>query len=168
MNVHAARSAIPVLGVLVLTVLSSCQQAVDAQVDGRGVMAQPNVTFQEFGDYIVHFNALPTDQIPPDVAGTYGITRSKNRAMLNISIIKHSAGGGLGTPTAGTVKATATNLTGQFKSTTVREIREGEAIYYIAVVPVANREVLTFNIEATPENESEPLAIRFQKQFFTD
>ena len=150
----------------VLAVLSACQDAVESG-DGRVQTAPPTLTSQEFGPYVVHFNALATDQVPAEIAATYGIVRSKNRAMLNVSILKKSEGNP-GTAVPATVKASATNLTGQFKNTRVREIREGNAIYYIAELAVAHGETLTFNIEATPENEVEPFMIRFQRQFFAD
>ena len=157
---------IPLLGMLGTLVLTGCQQAVDSR-DGGVETAPPTVTSQDFGAYVVHFNALPTDELTPEVAGTYGIVRSKNRAMLNVSILKKNETG-LATPVAGTVTASATNLSGQFKRANIREIREGEAIYYIAELPVAHTETLTFNIEALAENEPEPFSIRFQKQFYSD
>ena len=40
------------------------------------------------GDYIVHYNAVSTEALPPAVARAYGITRSKNRGLLNISVLK--------------------------------------------------------------------------------
>ena len=40
---------------------------------------------QDFGDYVVHYNALNTNLIPPQVAQSYGIQRSPNRALINIT-----------------------------------------------------------------------------------
>jgi hypothetical protein len=94
--------------------------------------AQPaGATSADIGDYIVHFNAQSTDQLPPEVAGAYNIVRSKNRAMLNVSIIRKTDNA----PVAGAVTVKATNLTGQLKNVTMRKIEEpGEtsAIYYVA------------------------------------
>jgi hypothetical protein len=67
---------------------------------------------------------------------------------------------------AGRVSAQAVNLNGQFKDLTLREIREGDAIYYIGDVLVANDETLVFTIEATPADESSRYAVRFQREFF--
>ena len=50
----------------------------------------------------------------------------------------------------------------------MREIREGEAIYYVAELPVANTETLMFDVEVTLENEEKPLQVRFQRRFSTD
>ncbi|MEJ2515404.1 MAG: DUF4426 domain-containing protein [Gammaproteobacteria bacterium] len=123
--------------------------------------------FEDFGDYVVHFNAQSTSVLPPEVARAYGIQRSSNRAMLNISVLR-KAPGSPGEPTAAAVDVDASNLTGQLKDLTLREIKEGEAIYYIGEFPVANRETLIFDISVRPEGVNEPFRVRFRQQFYTD
>lgn len=130
--------------------------------------AQPaGSTSADIGDYVVHFSAQSTDQLPPEVARAYNIVRSKNRAMLNVSIIRESDN----TSVAGTVTVKTVNLTGQLKNVTMRKIEEpGDtvAIYYIGETPVANRETLVFDISVTPEGESRSSDVRFKHQFYTD
>ena len=128
---------------------------------------EANISSKTFGDYELHFNAISTDQLQPDIARAYNIARSKNRAMLTLSILK-STDSLTGTPVAGTVNAKAANLTGQLKDLTLRQIRDGDAIYYVGDVSVANRETLIFDIEATPENETHKMTVRFSRQFFTN
>jgi len=122
---------------------------------------------KDFGDYVLHFNAISTDQLEPEVARAYNIVRSKNRAMLTVSIIK-KVEGATGISVAGAVNATAANLTGQVKNLTLRQIQENDAIYYIGDVSVANGETLIFTIDATPINESSRFSVRMQRQFFAD
>jgi len=43
---------------------------------------------QEFDDYIVHYNALSSSLITPEVAKAYGIRRSDSRALINISAVR--------------------------------------------------------------------------------
>jgi len=43
---------------------------------------------QDFGEYVVHYNALNTNLITPQVAQAYGIRRSSSRALLNITVLK--------------------------------------------------------------------------------
>ena len=53
--------------------------------------AQPaGSTSADIGDYVVHFSAQSTDQLPPAVALGYAIVRSKNRAMLNVAVLRES------------------------------------------------------------------------------
>jgi hypothetical protein len=130
--------------------------------------AEPaGATSTDIGDYVVHFSAQSTDQLPPEVARAYNIVRSKNRAMLNVSIIRESDN----LPVAGEVVVKTVNLTGQLKNVTMRKIEEpGDkvAIYYIGETAVANRETLIFDISVTPEGEDEPSEVRFKRQFYTD
>lgn len=130
--------------------------------------AEPSdATSKEFGNYTLHFNAIRTDGLTPEVARAYDIVRSKNRAMLNISIIqKQDQGPGKSVP--GEVSAQASNLTGQVKTLNLRQITEGDAYYYIGEVPVANAETLIFNVDATPENEPRAFSVKFSRQFFAD
>lgn len=130
--------------------------------------AQPaEATSADIGEYVVHFSAQSTDQLPPEVARAYNIVRSKNRAMLNVSIIRESDG----MPVAGAVTVKTVNLTGQLKNVTMRKIEEpGDviAIYYIGETPVANRETLVFDISVMPEGEDRAFEVRFKRQFYTD
>jgi hypothetical protein len=131
-------------------------------------VAQPaGATSTDIGDYVVHFSAQSTDQLPPDIARAYNILRSKNRAMLNVSVIRKSDN----TSVAAVVEVRATNLTGQLKNVSMRKIEEpGEkaAIYYIGETPVANRETLIFDIKVTPEGNKFPSEVRFKREFYTD
>jgi hypothetical protein len=127
--------------------------------------AQPAVaTNADIGDHIVHFSALSTDQLPPDVARNYNIVRSKNRAMLNVSVLRESDQ----VAVTANVTVKTVNLTGQLKNITMRRINEQEAIYYIGEVAVANRETLIFDISITPDGVNSSSDVRFKRQFFTD
>ncbi len=127
--------------------------------------AQPaGATSVDIGDYVVHFSAQSTDQLPPEVARAYNIVRSKNRAMLNVSVLRESDN----RPVPAVVTVKTVNLTGQLKNITMRRIDEQEAIYYIGEVAVANRETLVFDISVTPEGANTASDVRFKRQFFTD
>ncbi len=149
--------------------LSGCGEA--EQVDPQLAQEPPSqASYRDFGNYRIHFNALSTDHLAPEVAKAYNIVRSKNRAMLNVSVIRQDPEG-IGSPVKGRVAVTAANLTGQLKTMKLREISEGDGegggIYYIGEVPVADGETLIFNISVTPEGEKASYQLRFQKQFFT-
>jgi len=127
--------------------------------------AEPaGATSADIGEHVVHFSAQSTDQLPPEVARAYNIVRSKNRAMLNVSVLREADN------SAVTAKVTVktVNLTGQLKNVTMRQINEQEAIYYIGEVAVANRETLIFDISVTPDGVEKASDVRFKRQFFTD
>jgi hypothetical protein len=121
---------------------------------------------QDFGDYVVHYSAITTDTLLPEIARAYGITRRSNRALLTLSVLKKVMGT-TGVPVGATIKGTATNLSGQLRTLEPRTVQEGNAIYYIAEFPVANEEVLDFVLQVAPTGEDRSLTVRFRQQFFT-
>lgn len=120
-----------------------------------------------FGDYTVHYNALTTDQLTPEVAKQYQITRSKNRVMVNISVLK-KGGGVMGTPVKARIEGEAKNLSEQLRKLQLREVIEENAVYYIAETPVNNEETLKFSFRITPEEGPATYQLSFQKQFYTN
>ena len=121
---------------------------------------------QDFGQYVVHFNALSTDQLPPAVTREYGITRSRNRGMLNIAVLKKVMGTTV-TPVAANAQASATNLTGRKTDIKLREIREATAIYYIGEFGITNEETLDFQVKVKPDGSDKQFTVQFQQQIFT-
>ena len=121
---------------------------------------------QDFGDYVVHFNALGTHMLPASVTKQYGLKRSKNRGMINIAVLRKVLGT-TGKPVSARVSASATNLTGQKRDIPLREIREGTAIYYIGDFPITHEETLRFTVDVQPEGEQETFQVRFKQQFYT-
>lgn len=133
------------------------------------VIAQPVVAERSdsFGDYQIHYNALTTDLIDPSVARAYGIIRSKNRALLNIAVLRRVMGNAA-QPVQASVKAEAVNLNAQLRSIDMRELNDAGAIYYIGEFPVAHNENLTFKIEVTPNGEAKSHTTNFKQEFYTE
>jgi len=160
---------LPLLGTFAL--MTACEQptqtAVAQEQDDQDVVLPGTEHMKDFGDYVLHFNAIGTDQLNDKIAAQYGIVRSRNRAMLSVSILR-KAEGTMGTPVTGSVSATAINLTGQLKNINMREIKEGTAVYYIGETSITDGETLIFTVDATPINEASRFTVRFKKQFFVD
>jgi hypothetical protein len=127
----------------------------------------PHAKYVTFGDHVVHYNAQSTTMLPPEVARAFGIRRSGNRAMLNVTVLRRGEAEA-GIPVTADVAVGATNLLGQRKDVRIRELREGEAIYYIGEVTVANEEIVTFNIRVRPAGVDTAHEFSFRQQFYTD
>jgi len=154
---------------LALLSLSALAGACGGPGDSATVpQAQPaGATSVDIGDYVVHFSAQSTEELPPEIARAYNIVRSKNRAMLNVSVIRESDS----MPVEADVAVKTVNLTGQLKNITMRKIEEpgdSVAIYYIGETAVAYRETLVFDISVTPEGETKPSDVRFKGEFYAD
>lgn len=123
---------------------------------------------REFNDYVVHYNALRTDLLPPQVAQGYGIQRSSSRALINVTVMRKDDGGAE-TAVPAQIDVNASNLTGQRREIVLREIQDGDgAIYYVGELPVHNLETYQFKLEILPRGESEPLLVEFRQQFYTE
>ncbi len=148
--------------------LSACERVDEGVVSlsEERISLAEHQNYKDFGDYVLHVNALGTNQLPPEVAQSAGIVRSDNRGMLNVVILKKLEAQE-DQPWAGAVKVTAANLAGQFRSIDMRKVTEQDAIYYIGEFAVSNQEILVFDIDVVPESETRRLAVRFTKQFYT-
>ena len=131
---------------------------------------------QVFGDYTVHFTAFNTNTLQPAMAEAYNITRSKNRGMMTISVRKKdtatdstlaSFSGLTDKAVRANITASASNLTGQFKTFEVTEVDEGNSIYYLSVFHVAHEEILNFVLEILPEDSTKTITVEFRQKFYT-
>lgn len=143
-----------------------------AGCDSGGVQPRPQTaqtsaeSFEKFGNYELHFNAIRTDQLTPEVASNYAIQRSTNRVLLNVALLRRETDGAPLAPADGAVSVDAYNLNGQTKNLEMRRITEGTAIYYIGEVSISGNEILVFNIKVIPAGESQTLTAQFQREFF--
>ena len=123
---------------------------------------------QTFDDYTIHYNALNSSLISPQVANAYGIRRSDSRALINVSVLKTVKDQ---PPMAvkAVVTASGRNLTGQTRVVEMREINEGDdAVYYIGELSVRNMETFDFTVLVTPEGQAKPFNVKFRQQFYTE
>lgn len=151
-----------------LILLGACeQQAATSETNPKRIAYEANVHDKQIGNYVIHVNALTTDQLPTEVARGYKISRSKNRAMLNVSVREKGAEGE--TPITATFNVIAKNLSNQQKNVSLREIKETVplAIYYIGELAVSNEETMTFELDVTPAGAAEPILLSYSQQFFT-
>jgi hypothetical protein len=119
---------------------------------------------QKFGAIEVHYNALTTDELQPDVARSYKIERSKTRGLVTMSVLKKNKVGVM-VPVPAKLSVYATNLTQQLANISMREIKEGSAVYYLGDFRVAPPDTLKFT--ATVEVAGEPKhEMVFEQQFF--
>jgi hypothetical protein len=119
---------------------------------------------EKFGTVEIHYNAITTDTLLPEVARAYKIERSKSRGLATISVLKKNAVG-VPTPVAARLKVHVTNLNQQLAEVPMREVREGNAVYYLGEFRIAPPDTLAFT--ASVETEGEPRReIRFSQSFY--
>ena len=97
---------------------------------------------QAFGDYEVHYSVFNPSFLRAEVAERYDVVRGRDKAVVNVSILDGERSVAL--PVTGTVK----NLLGQLQPLDFREVKEGEAVYYLAMLTYQDRDTLRFEITA--------------------
>ena len=97
---------------------------------------------QMFGDYEVHYSVFNPSFLRAEVAERYDVVRGRDKAVVNVSILDGERSVAL--PVTGTVK----NLLGQLQPLDFREVKEGEAVYYLAMLTYQDRDTLRFEITA--------------------
>ncbi|WP_372621171.1 DUF4426 domain-containing protein [Alteromonas stellipolaris] len=117
---------------------------------------------QQLGEWDVHYMVVSTPFLTPEVAASYGIVRSKFNALVNISVLDAVTG----TAQRVSVSGTAKNLIGTTKTLTFKKVEEGDAIYYLAVLPFRDRENYRFSIDVQRGNTMQTL--NFKQEMFVD
>lgn len=119
----------------------------------------------KFGDYEAHFVAFNSTFLPAQAARSYGISRSRYNAILNVSVLNITQDPKLAVPVE--IEGEAKNLLGNRKRLNFREIKEGIALYYLAEVSFSNEETFQFTIKVTPQDGPSE-TIKFTQTFYSD
>ncbi len=125
-----------------------------------------NADTRLFGDVELHYSVVNSTFVDPAIAGRYGIVRAKDRAFVNLALRRQLPEGGDVAITAKFEGRTWDLLQNQFLN--FREIREGEAIYYIADFEFSNGEIRFFDITLLPEGAEQSDQFRFQHKVYED
>ena len=137
------------------------------------LVSQPSAA-NEFviGDITVHYSLVNSSVLAPKIATQYNLKRSKNQALLNISVVenmeKDAARRGEVKGVISNIFGQATTLVGHLKRLHFKEIKEQNAVYYIATFPITNGERLTFDLQVQPNKVGKLIPIKFKQQVFTD
>lgn len=116
------------------------------------------------GDITVHYNAIPTTALTPEIARRTGITRSSNRALLNVSVQRgERAADSVAIPAR--IEAAATNPVGQRQTLNLREVRDGRALYYLGEARIEERDTIDFDLIVTPE-DAPAIRVRYRQEFW--
>lgn len=124
-----------------------------------GANAEQKVTL---GDWDVHYMVVNTTFLTPEIAKANGIVRSRFNALVNISVLDATSKKALDPAVSGS----ATNLIGTTKQLNFKRVREGEAIYYLAVLPYRDLETYRFAIQIQSGNEQQTL--NFSQKLYTE
>lgn len=110
----------------------------------------------------VHYIAFTSTFLTPAVAKQYGIVRSKFNGVINISVLDKKDKSAQSVALSGTAK----NLLGVVKKLSFKEVQEGKAIYYLAVLPFSDQEQYRISVNIN-DGEIEK-TLKFQHKFYAE
>ena len=130
---------------------------------GQGAQTQTNT--QDFGDYIVHYSAISTNQLVAAVAKSYGIERSGHRGLLNIAVQAKSIQTHM---VSADVSAEVADLTGHRTPIRVRETSENGDVDYLGEFPLGSSGAYIFTVKVTPPGHAQPYVVKFNQDYIVD
>ncbi|MFT6276016.1 MAG: hypothetical protein ACJAZ0_002119 [Halioglobus sp.] len=122
---------------------------------------------QMFDQYEVHYSVVNSTFLDPKIAATYGITRGKKSAILNLAVREH-----LGDEPNGPTEARTVLLKGktwdliQNQPLEFQQVKESTAIYYIAEFKFINEEWRFFEVDFRPEGADKTYTFKLKHQLY--
>ncbi|AVI67055.1 DUF4426 domain-containing protein [Shewanella sp. NKUCC05_KAH] len=117
------------------------------------------------GNFDIHYMALGSTFLTPSIAKSYGIKRSNYTGIINIAVLDISEANKPAVPVE--ITGVANNLLDARINLTFKEIREGDAIYYIAEVPYRDDQEINFNIAIKYGNQLNT-NLQFKQKFYVE
>jgi hypothetical protein len=110
--------------------------------------------------YEIHYIIIPTTFLRPDIADQYEISRGRDRALVNVSVLDSE-----GTPVNADVSGESKNLLSQIQTLEFVQVSEPPAIYYLAELRHADEELHRVSLQIIlPDGTTAP--INFQQKMY--
>ena len=137
-NVMIRRAAVMILSLCVVATASASKDIPEA----RQLSYEP----VRMGHYDVYYSTFNSSFLEPDVARAYQLERNPRTGILNIAIrdVEKSE---LGKAVTARITGETSNLLSQKTGLKFHEVKEGNAIYYLASFRFTNEETLKFAID---------------------
>jgi hypothetical protein len=129
---------------------------------GNAAFAQMS---ERFGPYELHYSYVNTTFLTPEVAAQYQIVRGKRHGILMLALRKQMEGESGTKPSSMQIQGTTSDLI-RSDELKFREIREGEAVYYIAPFKFINEEWRHFYIDFRASDSDTTYSHHLQHQMY--
>jgi hypothetical protein len=119
---------------------------------------------KKMGSMQVHYMAINATFLTPKIAKAYNIERSRFNGLLNISVLDDTKDSAPAKKVM--LQGKARNDLGQIKNLEFDEVKEGDAIYYLAQIKYSDEETFYFDITISDGKETHQL--KFKQKFYVD
>lgn len=120
---------------------------------------------QTVGNYDIHYVALDSTFLSPSIAQAYDLKRSRYTGIVNITVLNNSDPKHPAVPVE--LSGVANNLLDKRRPLKFKEIKEGDAIYYIAEIPYRDDQEINFNINVKYGSKLNT-QLKFKHKFYVD
>ena len=97
---------------------------------------------EQFDNHHIFYSAFNSDFLNPDIASLYGLNRGIDKGLVNIALVPKGSAQGHTARVTGTVS----DLLQRQQVLEFTEIREGDAVYYLAPFTFDHEDPLTFKL----------------------
>ena len=114
---------------------------------------------ERFGDYEIHYSAIPTGMLNADVAREYGLVRSRTRGMVMVTILRN------GEAVSGAVDIVARDDNDELTEIPAERVREDGWVSYVGTFPIEPGDARIFEIDVNPHAGGEVYSVAFRQTF---
>ena len=121
---------------------------------------------RRFGAYEVHYSLFQSSFLQPSIASAYSFVRARDRAVLTIAVRR-----GSDSPAGIAVSAAVSGKRGDLiynNALEFREIREEQAVYYLADFAFISGEAIYLDLAIRPEGQPGALSLQFNQTLYAD
>lgn len=122
-------------------------------------LAGDGAAMRDLGEYTVHYNAMPANELDPAVARRYDLPQTPDYCVVTVAVVDNESG----EPVSAGIMASATRLDGRMYKLDMRAVSEAGGIYYVGELPLDTAYTLEFMLEVRPRPDMPPQTIRFQR-----
>lgn len=130
------------------------------------LIANAQETVKKLEGYEVHYSVFNSSFISEKVASSYNLVRGKDKAIVNIAVLKKQPDGTMKNIEA-KISGYHTDLIHQ-KTLDFQKIQEQHAIYYLSALEFNHKEKIYFKINAKVDGRITPIHLDFQKTLYVD
>lgn len=122
---------------------------------------------QRVGDYVIHYSAIGTRFLAPEVAEEYGIQRSAGLGLVHVSVREHRDDGTT-RPASASVKGSVGPLKETPKSLDFRTVRDNGAVYQLATFRLTHDAPMHFTLKVRADRNAAAETVRFVQRFYLE
>lgn len=123
--------------------------------------------FVSVGDYEIHYSAVNSSFLTPEVAQANNLQRSANRGLVNVSVRERQEDGTT-RPVNASVQGHVSGLTGVQESLSFRTVHDGDATYHLAPFTMREDESMRFELSVRYDRNAAPEPVNFIQRFYID